>query len=157
VTRTRMLRAVLLLAVSATVLAGPVSGASASKASIKAALKSGLPQVKSTELAAGEAIKAFKTTHEAAPVDSALAKAITALKALKVKVAKQPAGPPAVKTAKAKLLKGFSAVVVAYEHLGTAFQENASNPSAAEAEATTALTKIKAGNTQIKAAVKLLS
>jgi hypothetical protein len=151
-----MLRAVLLLAVSATVLAGPVSGASASKASIKAALKSGLPQVKSTELAAADAIKTFKTTHEAAPVDSALANAITALKSVKAKVAKQSAGASAVKMAKAKLLKGFSAIVLAYEHLGTAFQEHGTDPSAAEAEATMALTKIKAGNTQIKAAAKLL-
>jgi poly-gamma-glutamate capsule biosynthesis protein CapA/YwtB (metallophosphatase superfamily) len=158
VTRIRTLRSVsLLLAVSAVVLAGPVTGASASKASIKTALNKGFPLVRSTERAAVEAISAYKTTHEPAAVDAALAKAITALKAVKSKVAAQPAGRPAVKLAKSKLLKGISAIVLAYEHLGTAFEEKGTDPSAAEAEASTAVTKIKAGNKQVKEAVKLLS
>jgi hypothetical protein len=154
-----MLRSVsLLLAVSAVVLAaGPVTGASASKASIKTALDKGFPRVRSTEKAAVEAIGAYKATHEPAAVDAALAKAITALKALKAKIATQSAGRPAVKVAKSKLLKGISAVVLAYEHLGTAFEVKGTDPSAAEAEASTAVAKIKAGNEQIKEAVKLLS
>ena len=61
-TRTKMLRAVLLLAVSAAVLTGPVSGASASKASIKAALKSYSGKVDEAEGGVLTALGAYKAS-----------------------------------------------------------------------------------------------
>ena len=79
------------------------------------------------------------------------------LKALKAKIAKQSAPSIKVKTAKTKLLKGIGAVIVAYEHLGTAFSDHATNKSAAESEAKTALLKVKAGQKELKEAAKLLS
>jgi hypothetical protein len=157
VTRTKMLRAVLLLAVSAVVLTGPVSGASASKASIKAALKSYSGKVDEAEGGVLTALGAYKTSKEPAPVETALGKSVTVLKALKAKIAKQSAPSIKVKTAKTKLLKGVGAVIVAYEHLGTAFSDHATNKSAAESEAKTALLKVKAGQKELKEAAKLLS
>ncbi len=156
-TRTKMLRAVLLLAVSAAVLTGPVSGASASKASIKAALKSYSGKVDEAEGGVLTALGAYKASKEPAPVETALGKSVTVLKALKAKIAKQSAPSIKVKTAKTKLLKGIGAVIVAYEHLGTAFSDHATNQSAAESEAKTALLKVKAGQKELKEAAKLLS
>jgi hypothetical protein len=155
-TRTGSLLALVALAACAAVLAGPASGASASKASIRATLKSFTARV---DVAEGEVLTAlgkYKTTHEAAPVDAALGKSITVIKQLKTKLAAQSAPSPKVKLAKAKLIKGLSAVIAAYERLGTAFQDHGTNPSAAEAEAKAALVKVKTGQKQLKEAAKLL-
>jgi hypothetical protein len=152
-----MSRAVLLLAVTATVLAGPVSGASASKASIKAALRSYSGKIDEAEGGVLTALGAYKTSKEPAPVETALGKSVTVLKALKSKITKQSASSVKVKTAKTKLLKGLGAVIVAYEHLGTAFSEHGTDQSAAEAEAKTALAKVKAGKKELTEAARLLS
>ena len=146
-----------MLAVSAAVLLAPVSGASASKASIKAALKSFSGKIDEAEGGVLTALGAYKTSKEPAPVETALGKSVSVLKELKAKIAKQSAPAPKIKTAKTKLLKGIGAVILAYEHLGTAFSEHGSDQSAAEAEARTALVKVKAGQKQLKEAVKLLS
>ena len=156
-TRTSMWRAVLLLAVSVAVLVGPVAGASASKASIKAALKSYSGQVDQAEGGVLTALGAYKTSKDPAPVDAALGKSVTVLKALKAKIAKQSAPSSKIKTAKTKLLKGIGAVIVAYEHLGTAFSDHGTDQPAAEAEAKAALVKVKAGQKELKEAAKLLS
>jgi hypothetical protein len=103
------------------------------------------------------ALGAYKTSKEPAPVETALGKSVTVLKALKAKIAKQSAPSIKVKTAKTKLLKGVGAVIVAYEHLGTAFSDHATNKSAAESEAKTALLKVKSGQKELKEAAKLLS
>jgi hypothetical protein len=152
-----MLRAVLLLAVSAVVLVAPVSGASASKTSIEAALKSSNPQVLLAEQGVASAITAYKTSHEPAPVESAIAKSIFVLKGLRTKIASQPAGPAAVKLAKSKLVKGVSAVIAAYVRLNSAFAQHGTDPSAAKTEAEAALKKVASGRKQLKEAVKLLS
>jgi hypothetical protein len=157
VTRTKTLRAVLLLAVSAVVLAGPVSGASASKASIKAVLKSSSPQVAQAEQGVTSALGAYKTSPNPAPVESAIAKSIFVLKGLRTKIASQPAGPAAVKLAKSKLVKGVSAVVAAYVRLNSAFAQHGTDPSAAKSEVEAALKKVLTGRRQLKEAAKLLS
>ena len=156
-TRTKMLRAVLLLTVSVAVLAGPVSGASASKASIKAVLKSAGPQITSAEKGVASAIVAYKTSHEPAAVESALAKSIAVLKSTRTKVASQSAGSAAVKLAKSKIVKGLSAVAAAYVRLNSAFAQHGSDPQAANTEAEAALKKVATGRKQLKEAVKLLS
>jgi hypothetical protein len=157
VTRTKTLRAVLLLAVSVVVLAGPVSGASASKASIEAVLKSSGPQITSAEKGVASAIVAYKSSHDPAPVESALAKSIAVLKGTRTKIASQSAGPAAVKLAKSKLVKGLSAVAAAYVRLNSAFAQHGSDPQAAETEAEAGLKKVATGRKQLKEAVKLLS
>jgi hypothetical protein len=152
-----MLRAVLLLAVSAAALAVPVSGASASKASIKAVLKSSSPQVAQAEKGVVGALGAYKTSPNPAPVESAIAKSIFVLKSLRTKVASQSAGPAAVKLAKSKLVKGISTVVAAYVRLNSAFAQHGTDPSAAKGEAEAALKKVATGRKQLKEAVKLLN
>jgi hypothetical protein len=150
-------RGLLLVAVVACVAAVPASSASASKASIKAALKSFSPKIDQAEGKTLTALGTYKTNHQAAPLDAAIGASVKVLKELKSKIATQSAGTPKVKTAKTKLLKGLGAVIVAYEHLGTAFQLHGSDPSAAQAEAQSALAKIKAGRSQLKQAAELLS
>jgi hypothetical protein len=157
VTRTNMLRAVLPLAVSAAVLSGPVSGASASKASIKAVLTSSNAQVAQAEKGVVSALGTYKTSPNPAPVESAIAKSIFVLKRLRTNIASQPAGPAAVKLAKSKLVKGISAVVSAYVRLNSAFAQHGTDPSAAKGEAEAALKKVASGRKQLKEAVKLLS
>jgi hypothetical protein len=155
--RSGTLRAIVALAVCAAALAGPVSGASASRASIKHALKSFSGRV---DVAEGEVVTAvghYKTTKEPAPVEAAIGKSVTVLKALKEKIAAQSAGSSRIKTAKTKLLKGIGAVIVAYEHLGTAYGEHGTDQPAAEAEAKTALTELASAEKQLKEAAKLLS
>jgi hypothetical protein len=144
------------LAVLVAVLVGGVSGASASKASIKATLRSFSGKIDVAEGNTLSAIGAYKTNHAAAPVDMAIGKSVTVLQELKRKIAAQSAGSPKIKTAKSKLLKGIGAVIVSYEHLGTAFQEHGSDPQAAETEAKAALTKLKGASKQLKEAAALL-
>ena len=137
-------------------LAGPVAGASASKASIKAALRSYSGKIAVAEghtlTAAGE----YKTTHNAAPVEEAITKSIAVLGALRTKIAAQSAGAHSVKVAKRKLEKGLEAVIVAYEKLKAAYNEKASSPEAAQAEAEKALVSVKSGRKQLNEATKLL-
>ncbi len=152
----KTLRALVPLAVCAAVLLGGAAGASASKASIKSTLKSFNGRV---DVAEGEVLTAlgkYKSSKDPAPVEAALGKSVKVLQQLKTKLAAQSAPTSRVKLAKTKLLKGLAAVIVAYEHLGTAFQDHGTDPSAAEAEAKKALAKVKAGQMQLKEAAKLL-
>lgn len=155
--RMRTLCAVAVLVCAAATLVGPVAGASASKASIKQALKSFSGRI---DVAEGEVVTAighYKTTKEPAPLEAAIGKSISVLKALKAKIAAQSAGSTKVKTAKTKLLKGIGAAIVAYEHLSTAYGEHGTNKAAAEAEAQAGLAKLKSAQRQLKEASKLLA
>lgn len=138
------------------ILAGPVSGASASKASIKAALKSYDGKIDVAEGNTLTAIGEYKTTKNATPVEEAITASVTVLSALRTKISHQSAGPPKVKAAKSKLVKGLEAVIVSYGKLKTAFSLQASNPQAAQAEVTKALAAVKSGRKKLNEAAKLL-
>lgn len=142
--------------VTAALLVGPVSGASASKASIKSALKSYNGKI---AIAEGHTLTAFgeyKTSKDAAPVEAAIAGSIKVLGELRAKIAHQSAGTTKVKQAKSKLLKGIEAVIVAYGKLKTSVGEKASDPQSAETEAKEAVAAVKAGRKQLVEAAKLL-
>jgi hypothetical protein len=115
-------------------LAGPVAGASASKHSIKLALKSYSGKILTSEGHVVSALGEYKTTKNPAPAEAALGEAVTVLKGLRAKVAAQGAATPRVKEAKVKIEEGLHAVVVAYTSLSTALADKASDPSAATAE-----------------------
>ena len=155
--RQKGVRMALVLVVTACVAAVPVSGASASKASIKTVLKSFSGKVDVAEGHVLTALGTYKSTHDPAPVDAAIGSSVKVLKELRSKIAAQSASKPPVKAAKTKLLKGIAAVIVAYEHLGTAYQEHGSSPPTAEAEAKLALSELKTGLKQLKEAAKLLT
>jgi hypothetical protein len=150
-------RAAVLCLAGVCVAALPAPSALASKASIKAVLKSFSGKVDVAEGHVLTAIGTYKSTHDPAPVDAAIGNSVKVLKEMRSKIAAQSASQPAVKTARTKLLKGIAAVIVAYEHLGTAYQEHGSSPPTAEAEAKLALSKLKAGAKQLKEAAKLLT
>jgi len=133
-----------------------VSGASASKASIKSALRSFDGKVAVAEGHTLTALGEFKTSKDAAPVEAAIAGSIKVLGELRTKIAHQSAGTPKVKQAKSKLLKGIEAVIVSYGKLKTAVGEKASDPQASEAEAEKAVAAVKAGRKQLVEAAKLL-
>jgi hypothetical protein len=143
-------------ALCAALAAGPVTGASASDTSIKAAIKKAAPQILITEGHVVTAIGEYKVNANPVPVQGALQKAITVLRALRTKIADQSAVSPRVKLGKAKLEKGFHSVIVAYEGLKTAFGEKAASPTTAKLEATKALEAVKRGGKQLSEGVKLL-
>jgi hypothetical protein len=140
----------------AAIVAGPVTGAQASDASIKAAIKKAAPQILISEGHVVSAIGQYKLDRNSAPVQSALQKAIAVLRTLRSKIAAQPAVNPQVKLGKAKLEKGLHSVIVAYESLKSAFGLKLASPEAAKAEATKALETIKKGGKQLAEGVKLL-
>jgi hypothetical protein len=137
-------------------LAGPVSGASASKASIKSALRSYSGKIAVAEGHTLTALGEYQTTHNAVPVEEALASSVTVISALRTKVEHQSAGTAKVKTAKRKLVKGLGSIISAYEKLKVAFADKATSPEAAQAEATKALAAVKTGKAQLQEAAKLL-
>ncbi len=88
-TRTKTLCALVPLALCAAVLLGGAAGASASKASIKATLKSFNGRV---DVAEGEVLTAlgkYKSSKDPAPVEAALGKSVKVLQQLKTKLAAQ--------------------------------------------------------------------
>jgi hypothetical protein len=146
-----MARAGACMATLGAVMLGPVSGASASSASIKAAFKSYSGKIDVAEGHVVTAIGEYKTSKNAVPVQTAISESITVLGGLKSKVAAQPAGKPKVKKAKRKIEAGLQAVIVSYGLLSTAIGEDASNPEAAKAEAA-----VKKGRVELLEGVKLL-
>lgn len=102
------------------------------------------------------AIGGYKSTQDPAPVLTALDNAIGVLRSLKSKIAKQAATAARVKKGKADLEKGLQAVIVAYEHLKSAFSEKAGSPSAAKEDAQKADTAVKKGRAELTAGLKLL-
>jgi|CZKG01.1.fsa_nt_gi hypothetical protein len=144
------------LAVLLGALAGPVTGAMASKASIKEAFRSYSSKIAVAEGHTLTAVGEYKTTKNAAPVEEAITNSIAVIGGLRSKVAHQSAKTPKVKAAKAKFVKGLKAIIVSYEKLKAAFADKASNPEAAQAEATKALAALKSGRKLLGEAVKLL-
>ena len=79
------------LVVLAGVLAGPLTGASASKQSIKAAIKSYSGPIAVAEGHTLTALGEYKSTHVPAPVEEAITKSVTVLAALRSKISHQGA------------------------------------------------------------------
>jgi hypothetical protein len=134
----------------------PVTGASASAGSIKAAIKSETPTILVDEGHLLTALGEYKTSRNPAAVQAALTATIASVHSLESKIAAQPAVHPRVKRAKAKLEKGLQAIVVAYERLNTAFGEKTVSPEAAKAEVTKALRAVKKGGKELTQGMKLL-
>jgi hypothetical protein len=137
-------------------LAGQVSAASASDASIKAVIKSYDSQILVTEGHLVTAIGEYKKSGNPSGVQTALQKSIKVLASLKSKIAAQSASSQRVKLGKAKFEKGLQSVIVAYGHLKKAFGEKKVSPQAAKAEAKKAVSAIKSGSIQLKEGAKLL-
>lgn len=144
----------LLLAIG--VLAGPVAGASASDASIKAAFKKYNPKIDIAEGHVLAAVGTYETSHIAAPVETAISESVAVLAGLRADVARQSAGKPRVKKAKQLIVKGLSELISAYGKLKTAFAEKAAEPEAAKIEAAAAVVQTTAGRKQLLAGAKLL-
>jgi hypothetical protein len=137
-------------------LTASVTGASASDASIKAVVKSFDSKILVAEGHVVSALGEYKKTGDPSGVKSAIGKSIAVLSSLKAKVAVQSAPAGRVKTGKAKLVKGLSAVVGAYRKLSVAFGEKKVSPAAAKTEAAKAVVAVDKGRKELREAVKLL-
>jgi hypothetical protein len=104
----RLVRVVVCAAVMCGVLLVPITGASASDASIKHLTKTYNPKILVAEGHLVTAIGEYKTSGNPAPV-------ITDLDALKTNIAAQTAVSKRVKEGKTKLINGLHAVIIASE------------------------------------------
>jgi hypothetical protein len=149
-------RVALCAAVLIGVLAAPVSGASASDASIKAVIKSYNAKLLIADGHLATALGEYKKSGDPSGVQAALKKSIAVIGALKSKIASQKASNPRVKQGQAKFDRGLQAIVVAYKRLSTAIGEKQVSPAAAKAEAKKAVTAIDRARVLFKEGAKLL-
>ena len=155
-TNLKVMRVAACAATLCAVLMGPVAGASASSASIKAAIRSYNSKILVAEGHVVTALGEYKTSKNPAGVQTALGASISVIRSLKDKIALQSAGRPRVKRAKAKIEKGLQAVIASYQGLDNAFGEKSVNPEEAKAEATKALAAVKKGRKELLEGAKLL-
>ena len=121
-------RMALLLVVTACAVAAPVSGASASKARHQDRAEKLLRQGRRCRRSRADGARDLQKHPRSGAGRRGDRQLGEGARELRSKIAAQSASKPTVKTAKTKLLKGIAAVVVAYEHLGTAYQEHESDP-----------------------------
>jgi hypothetical protein len=153
----RLTRTALCVVVLGSVLTIPIASAAASDASIKATIKSYSARITVAEGHLLTAIGKYKASGNPTVVDAALKKSIGVFRALKAKVGVQSASSTRIKTGKRKFESGLQQVIVAYEHLKTAFGEKRASPQAAKAQAKKALLAVKAGRKELMEGAKLLS
>jgi hypothetical protein len=149
-------RIILFVVVLGGALAIPVSGASASDASIKAVIKSYDSKLLVANGHLETAIGEYKKSRNPSGVQAALQKSIAVYGSLKAKIAMQPASTQRVKLGKVKFDKGLQSIVLAYQRLKKAFGEKKVSPAEAKAEAKKALSAVKAARTQLREGAKLL-
>ncbi len=149
-------RSALMTAVLCCAVLIPAAGASASGKSIKQAIKAYLPKLDVAEGHVVSAIGEYKEKHEPAVVETALSETVSVVRAMEARVAKQSAGSPKVKKAKAKIIAGLKAIARAYQDLATAYADKAPAPAAAKAEAEASLRAIKHGARELLEGAKLL-
>jgi hypothetical protein len=137
-------------------LAGPVTSAGASNASIKAVITSYNGVITSDEGRVLTAIGTAESTGNAAPLHVALVAEERDLHALRSKVAAQRASSARGRAGKAKFLAGIGSIVKAYRKLDKGVSELKANPAAGRADIKRSLAIVKKGRAQLNAAVKLL-
>jgi hypothetical protein len=137
-------------------LGGPISGASASDASIKSVIKSYDSKILVAEGHVVTAIGQYKKNGNPSGVTVALGKSIVVLRSLKSAIGAQSVSSAKVKEGKIKFEKGLKGVIVAYQHLKTAFGEKSASPQAAKVQASKALKSIKAARGELQEGAKLL-
>jgi hypothetical protein len=143
-------------AVLAALLAGPVSGASASDASIKAAIKSYNSKLLIADGHLETALGKYKKSGDPGEVQAAFKKSIAVLSALESKIASQKVSSPRVKLGQAKFDKGLTSIVAAYRRLSKAIGEKQVSPTAAKAQAKKAVGEIDKADVLLKEGAKLL-
>jgi hypothetical protein len=134
----------------------PATEASASVASIKAVFVSYSPRIDVAEGRVLTALGEYKESTGPAEVESAIGGSVAVLGSLKRKVAEQRVGTHRARNAKRKIESGLRAVIVGYEDLSEAYAQRTSNPSAAVTEAKAAVARVKEGQKDLRAGVKLL-
>jgi hypothetical protein len=155
--KTRAARAGLGLLVVLGALAGPVAGASASRASIRALIEGWTPKILVSEGHVVSAVGEYKTARDPAPVEAAIGEAIGTLRTLRTGILRQPAVRPRVKKAKNDLVDGLREVIIAYERLESAFREKGLSPVAADRNAGRASVLVKRGQRDLREGARLLA
>ncbi|HEV3047379.1 MAG TPA: hypothetical protein VGY13_08475 [Solirubrobacteraceae bacterium] len=154
--KTRAVRTCLGVAVVLGVLAGPVAGASASRAGIRALIQSWNPKVLVSEGKVVSAVGEYKTSRNPAPVETAIGEAIGTLRGLRQGIEHQRAIRPRVKRAKDDLMDGLREVILAYERLEAAFREKGLSPAAADRNARRANALVQRGQRDLREGARLL-
>jgi hypothetical protein len=154
--KTRAARAGLGLLVVLGVLAGPVAGASASRASIRALIEGWTPKILVSEGHVVSAVGEYKTARNPAPVETSIGEAIDVLRTLRNGIERQHAVRRRVKRAKNDLVDGLREVIVAYERLESAFREKGLSPVAADRNARRAGVLVERGQRDLRQGVRLL-
>jgi hypothetical protein len=144
------------LAVLGGVLMGPVSGASASAASIKNVIGSYNASVLVAEGHVVSAIGEYKKTGDPKGVQAAIASSIKVLRSMKSRIAAQAAVRRRVEAGKANLEHGLEAIIVGYERLATAYGEQNANPGAASALIAKAARTLLRGRKELAEGLTLL-
>lgn len=134
----------------------PAVNASASVASIKAVILSYGPRIDVAEGHVLTALGEYKESTGPAEVESAIGGSVAVLGSLKGKVAEQSVGTRRARKAKAKIASGLQAVIVGYEDLSEAYAQRTANRAVAVTEATNAEARVKEGQKDLRAGVKLL-
>jgi len=138
------------------VLAGPVAGASASRASIRALIEGWTPKILVSEGHVVSAVGEYKTARNPAPVETSIGEAIDVLRTLRNGIERQHAVRRRVKRAKNDLVDGLREVIVAYERLESAFREKGLSPVAADRNARRAGVLVERGQRDLRQGVRLL-
>lgn len=149
--------ALLILASLAFVVAGPVTGAFASKASIHAVIAKAGPKILEVEGHVLTAEGEYNKTNDPAPVEAAIDKSVAVLSALRHRVAAQSASAPRVRAGKRNVVAGLEGIIVGYGHLKTAFADKATDLEAATTEAKAAVTAVGNGKRRLQQGIRQLS
>jgi hypothetical protein len=152
----RRRRVVACLVVLCSGLAIPVTAASASDASIKAAVRSYSPKLLVDEGRLVTAVGEYKTSHNPGGVQAALGVSISTIHSLRSKIVAQPASRHSVRAGKAKLEVGLQGIIGAYERLSKAFGEHNVSPEAAKTEVAAAGIAVDKARTELAEGMKLL-
>jgi hypothetical protein len=154
--RVRTVRAIACAVVLGAALGGSISSASASDASIKSVIKSYGSRILLAEGHVLTALGEYKKTGNPREVTTTIGKSIVVLRSLKSALGAQSASSPKVSEGKVKFEKGLKGVIVAYQHLKTAFGEKKARPRAAKRQARKALKSIDEASGELKEGAKLI-
>jgi Ser/Thr protein kinase RdoA (MazF antagonist) len=145
------------IGLAALLAALPLSSASASKASLEAALNSYNAQLATAEADVASAVQAYKSSADATAVEAAIAEQLNVLRAIRTTVKAQKAGGhPLVRFGKTEVLAGLKSVMASWEHVSKEFADATTKPQAAKRQYELAIAADRRGLREIRRGERLL-
>jgi hypothetical protein len=137
------------------VLAGPIAGAQASNATIRAAVNTFNAKLLHDEARVLDGLGTYQSKHNATPLISALNHEVTDLHALQVKLAHQSASSVSGRKGKSDIDTGLGLIAKAYKALAVDVKASTTAPVSA-AKVNAAVKTDKKGRADLTAGAKLL-